>query len=210
MTFLYSFCSVAGCTDGILPESPLIQHTNGKFYGTASGNSLCCGTFFSLDMGLPPFTRSTANEGKVGATVDFLGQGFTDTTSVSFGGTLATTFHATSDTLLTAKVPVGALTGVVKIVTSLGTLLGSHNFKVLPTVKTISPTSGVVGTVVTITGTGLTQATKVTFGGKAGTFTVNSDSQITATVPTTAKTGKIAVTTPGGAASSTTTFTVTP
>ena len=210
MTFLYSFCSVAGCTDGILPESPLIQHTNGKFYGTASGNSLCCGTFFSLDMGLPPFTRSTANEGKVGATVDFLGQGFTDVTSVSFGGTLAPTFHATSDTLLTAKVPVGALTGVVKIVTSVGMLLGSHNFKVLPTVKTISPTSGVVGTVVTITGTGLTQATKVTFGGKAGTFTVNSDSQITATVPTTAKTGKIAVTTPGGAASSTTTFTVTP
>jgi uncharacterized protein (TIGR03437 family) len=81
---------------------------------------------------------------------------------------------------------------------------------VLPTVKTINPTSGVVGTVVTITGTGLTQATKVTFGGKAGTFTVNSDSQITATVPTTAKTGKIEVTTPGGAASSATTFTVTP
>ena len=210
VTFLYSFCSVAGCTDGILPEAPLIQHTDGKFYGSTSGNSLCCGTFFSLDMGLPPFTRSTANEGKVGATVDFLGQGFTDVTSVSFGGTLATSFHATSDTLLTAKVPVGALTGVVKIVTSLGTLLGNHNFKVLPTVKTISPTSGVVGTVVTITGTGLTQATKVTFGGKAGTFTVNSDSQITATVPTTAKTGKIEVTTPGGAASSATTFTVTP
>jgi uncharacterized repeat protein (TIGR03803 family) len=210
VTFLYSFCSVANCADGIVPETPLIQHTNGKFYGTASGNSLCCGTFFSFDMGLPPFTRSTANEGTVGATIDFLGQGFTDTTSVSFGGTLATTFHATSDTLLTAKIPVGALTGVVKIVTSAGTLLGSHNFKVLPTVKTINPTSGVVGTVVTITGTGLTQATKVTFGGKAGTFTVNSDSQITATVPTTAKTGKIEVTTPGGAASSATTFTVTP
>jgi uncharacterized repeat protein (TIGR03803 family) len=210
VAFLYSFCGVAGCADGIVPETPLIQHTNGKFYGTASGNSLCCGTFFSFDMGLPPFTRSTANEGKVAATIDFLGQGFTDTTSVSFGGTLATTFHATSDTLLTAKIPVGALTGVVKIVTSTGTLLGSHNFKVLPTVKTISPTSGVVGTVVTITGTGLTQATKVTFGGKAGTFTVNSDSQITAPVPTTAKTGKIEVTTPGGAASSATTFTVTP
>jgi uncharacterized repeat protein (TIGR03803 family) len=210
VTFLHSFCSVAGCSDGIYPQTPPLQHTNGKFYGTASGNSLGGGVFYQFDMGLPPFTRSTVNEGKVGSTVDFLGQEFTDTTSVSFGGTLATTFHATSDTMLTAKIPVGALTGVVKIVTSGGTLLGSHNFKVLPTVKTINPTSGVVGTVVTITGTGLTQATKVTFGGKAGTFTVNSDSQITATVPTTAKTGKIEVTTPGGAASSATTFTVTP
>jgi uncharacterized repeat protein (TIGR03803 family) len=210
VTFLYSFCSVAGCADGIVPETPLIQHTNGKFYGTASGNSLCCGTFFSFDMGLPPFTRMLSTEGKVGATVDFLGQGFTSTTSVSFNGTLATSFKIISDTLLSVKIPVGALTGLVKIITSSGTLLSNQNFKVLPTVKTISPTSGVVGTVVTITGTGLTQATKVTFGGKAGTFTVNSDSQITATVPTTAKTGKIEVTTPGGAASSSTTFTVTP
>jgi len=210
VTFLYSFCSVASCADGIVPETPLIQHTNGKFYGTASGNSLCCGTFFTFDMGLPPFTRSTANQGDVGATIDFLGQGFTDTTSVSFGGTRATTFKATSDTLLTAKVPPGALTGVVKIVTSLGTLLGSHNFKVLPRVTSIYPTTGVDGTPVTIIGNGLTQATKVTFDGKAATFSVDNDTQITTAVPTGAKTGKIAVTTPGGAASSATTFTVTP
>jgi len=130
--------------------------------------------------------------------------------SVSFYGIKAATFKATSDTYLTAKVPAGALTGAVKIVTSVSTLLGSHNFKVLPTVKTISPTSGVVGTVVTITGISLTQTTKVTFDGKVATFTVINDSEITATVPTAAKTGKIAVTTAGGAASSATTFTVTP
>jgi uncharacterized repeat protein (TIGR03803 family) len=210
VTFLYSFCSVANCADGIVPETPLIQHTNGKFYGTTSGNSLCCGTFFTFDVGLPPFTRSTANQGAVAATIDFLGQGFTDTTSVSFGGTPATTFKAASDTLLTAKVPAGALTGVVKIVTSKGTLLGSHKFKVLPKVTSIYPTSGVDGTPVTITGTGLTQATKVTFDGKAATFSVDNDTQIVTAVPTGAKTGKIAVTTPGGAASSATTFTVTP
>jgi uncharacterized repeat protein (TIGR03803 family) len=208
VTFLYNFCAVAGCADGIVPETPVIQHTDGKFYGTASGNSLCCGTFFSFDMGLPPFTSSTANEGKVGATIDFLGQGFTDTTSVSFDGTLATSFKAISDTLLSVKVPVGALTGLVKIITSKGTLAGTRNFKVLPTVKSISVSSGPVGTPVTVTGSGLTQASKVTFGGVKAVFTVTNDSTIATTVPTGAKTGKIAVTTPGGSASSPTTFTV--
>ena len=48
-----------------------------------------------------------------------------------------------------------------------------------------------------------------TGGGKATAFAVNNDSQITATVPTGAKTGKIVVTTPGGTATSATSFTVT-
>ena len=210
VTFLHSFCSVAGCTDGIIPETPLVQHTNGKFYGTASGNSLCCGVFYSFDMGLPPFTRLPATQGKVGTTVQFLGQSFTGASSVSFGGTPATSFKVVSDTFLTAKVPVGALTGVVSIVTSTGTLLGSHNFKVLPAVTGLSVSSGTVGTPVTITGSGLTQASKVTFGGVKATFSVTNDSTIATTVPTGAKTGKVAVTTPGGAASSAATFTVTP
>jgi hypothetical protein len=51
----------------------------------------------------------------------------------------------------------------------------------------------------------------VTFNGvKATTFTVNSDTEVVANVPTGATTGKIGVTTPGGTALSTTVFTVTP
>lgn len=62
----------------------------------------------------------------------------------------------------------------------------------------------------TITGVSLTQTTQVTFGGvRATTFTVNSDTQVTATVPTGAKTGKIGITTAGGAVASATSFTVT-
>jgi uncharacterized protein (TIGR03437 family) len=63
---------------------------------------------------------------------------------------------------------------------------------------------------VTINGTSFTGATKVTFGGvKATTFSVDSSTQITATVPTGAKTGKVQVTTLGGVATSATIFTVT-
>jgi len=62
---------------------------------------------------------------------------------------------------------------------------------------------------VIINGTGLTQTTKVTFGGvNATTFTVNSATKVTATVPTGAVDGKIAITTPGGSATSAETFTV--
>jgi hypothetical protein len=66
-----------------------------------------------------------------------------------------------------------------------------------------------VGTPVVITGTGLTQTSKVTFNGvEAPTVTVNSDTMVTVDVPTSATTGKIAITTKGGKAISTTSFTV--
>jgi len=48
----------------------------------------------------------------------------------------------------------------------------------------------------------------VTFGGVKATFTVNSDTSITAVVPTGAVSGKPHVTTKGGGASSPTVFTV--
>jgi len=78
-----------------------------------------------------------------------------------------------------------------------------------PTVSSFTPTSGPAGTSVTITGSGFTGATAVTFNGTAATFTVNSGTQITATVPTGATTGRIAVTTPAGTGASTSSFTVT-
>jgi hypothetical protein len=63
--------------------------------------------------------------------------------------------------------------------------------------------------VVTITGTGFTGATAVSFNNVAATsFTVNSATQITATVPTGATTGKIRVTVGGGTVASTADFVV--
>jgi streptogramin lyase len=78
----------------------------------------------------------------------------------------------------------------------------------IPTIQSFAPTSGPVGTTVTINGTNFTGAYSVTFNGVTATFTVNSDAKITATVPIGASTGPIAVTAPGGTATSATNFVV--
>ena len=78
-----------------------------------------------------------------------------------------------------------------------------------PTISSFAPTSGGGGTLVTIAGTNLAGATSVTFGGSSAGFTQVSPTELTATVPVAATTGPIAVTTPGGMATSSSAFTVT-
>jgi hypothetical protein len=78
-----------------------------------------------------------------------------------------------------------------------------------PTITEISPSSGLAGTIVTITGTDFTGATAVRFNGVAAdSFTVDSATTITATAPTGVTTGPISVTTAGGTGSSSGNFTV--
>jgi len=82
---------------------------------------------------------------------------------------------------------------------TLGTLLNTTVYSNAPTLTTLSPTSGPVGTSVTFTGTNLTGATSVTFNGTAATtFTVVDATTLTATVPAGATTGPVTVTTPTG------------
>jgi len=205
LTTLHSFDS----TDGDDPYGGLVQATDGTFYGTTdAGGANAGGTIFSLAVGLGPFVKTLPTSGKVGAAVTILGTNLTGATSVSFNGTAAS-FTVVSSSEVTTTVPTGATTGKVKVVTPGATLSSNLSFRVTPVILSFSPTSGPVGASVVITGNSLTGATSVAFGGvKATSFTVNSYTQITATVPTGAKTGKIGVTTPGGSATSTGTFTV--
>ncbi len=78
-----------------------------------------------------------------------------------------------------------------------------------PFVET-EPTSGNVGAKVTILGNNLTGTTSVTFNGTAATFTVVRVSEITATVPSGATTGKVEVSTPKKTLKSNVSFRVTP
>jgi uncharacterized repeat protein (TIGR03803 family) len=194
--------------DGAEPSAGLFQGTNGKLYGTTDiGGANGDGTVFSLSVGLGPFVITQTTSGAEGAAVTILGTTLTGANSVTFGG-IAATFTVVSASEITTTVPAGALTGSVNVTVGANTLTSALTYRVTPTISSFSPPSGPVGTPVTITGTGLTQTSKVTFNNTVATFTVNSDTQVTATVPTGATTGKIALTTPGGTATSATSFTV--
>ena len=78
-----------------------------------------------------------------------------------------------------------------------------------PAIASFAPASGAVGTVVTISGSNFAGVTAVRFNGfEATTYTVDSLTQITATVPTTASTGAVTVSTPRGTATSSRNFTI--
>jgi len=209
LTTLYNFCSAKHCWDGQQPQAALVQDTDGMFYGTTFYGDTD-GEVFSLSVSLGSFVKVLPASGRPGRWVEILGQGIIGTSDVRFNGT-PTIFQVSSHSHLKAKVPNGVTTGFVTVTTPGGMLTSNQIFRVKPQILSFTPPSGPEGTSVTITGNGLTQATKVNFGSaKPTAFTVDSDTQVTATVTPGAKTGLIEITTSGGKAFGRGIFTVTP
>jgi uncharacterized repeat protein (TIGR01451 family) len=75
-----------------------------------------------------------------------------------------------------------------------------------PSIASFSPTHGVVGTLVTLSGANFTGATAVQFSGTNATFSVVNNGSIQANVPSGAQTGPIKVTAPGGSFTTSTNF----
>lgn len=88
-------------------------------------------------------------------------------------------------------------------------LAAAPAFAAAPTITSFSPTQGPIGTSITITGTAFTGASSTTIGGVAAAYRVPTATQVVATEPATVS-GKIVVVTPGGTATSSAVFTVTP
>src|SRR3990172_1224993 len=159
----------------------------------------------------PQVTSFSPISGTVGTAVTLGGTGLTGATSVTFNGVRAATFAVVSNTQITTVVPGGASTGAISVTTPAGTSSSAAAFSVVaaPQVTSFSPTSGTVGTAVTLGGTGLTGATSVAFNGvRAATFAVVSNTQIATEGPGRASTGAISVTTPAGTGSSAAAFSV--
>jgi uncharacterized repeat protein (TIGR03803 family) len=132
LTTLYSFCAQSGCTDGGGPVAALVQDTNGTLYGTTWGGATSNdGVVFSLSLGLGPFVETQRSYGTVGAAIEILGTDLTGATSVSFNG-IAADFEVLSSSLIGTKVPAGATSGEVQVVTPSGTLSSNMPFRVLP------------------------------------------------------------------------------
>jgi hypothetical protein len=157
----------------------------------------------------PTITGFTPASGPSGTSVTISGTNFTGATAVAFNGTAAT-FTVTSSSAIQATVPAGATSGPISVATPGGTVTSTSSYSVAPppTIASFSPASGLAGASVTISGANFTGAAAVTFNGTAATFSVTSDAAIQATVPAGATTGPLGVTTPGGTATSGSSFTV--
>jgi outer membrane protein assembly factor BamB len=152
-------------------------------------------------------TSFTPATGSVDKLVTITGTGFSGATAVTIAGTTAA-FSVVSDTTVTAHVPYGATFGPVTVASPSGAATSTTSFKVRPKVASFAPLGGPVGSSVALYGSGFTGATEVKFNTAPAVFTVVSYSQIVATVPGGATTGKLSVTGPGGTGASGSSFTV--
>ncbi|UOQ99608.1 IPT/TIG domain-containing protein [Hymenobacter sp. 5317J-9] len=162
----------------------------------------------------PTITSFTPTAGGPGATVTITGTNLTGATAVTLNGVAITGFTVVNATTITFTVPTTATSGTIAVTTPGGTVTSTGTFTfnapaAAPTITSFTPTSGPVGTTVTVTGTNFTGATGATLNGTAVTnFMVMSATSVMFDVPTGATSGTIAVTTPAGTGTSTGTFTV--
>jgi hypothetical protein len=143
--------------------------------------------------GAPTVTGVNPNQGNSagGTVVTVTGTGFTGATGVQFGGRPATNVTVVSDTQITATAPAGQPGTSVDVTVTTPRGPSATNSadrftyqNAAPAVRRVTPDTGQGGTIVAITGTGFTGATRVQFGISPATgFTVNSDTEIIATVP---------------------------
>lgn len=188
--------------------------------GTASSGS---SSFFyqAPPVSAPSITNVTPSSGSSagGSTVTILGTNLVGSTSVTFGGTPATSFSLVSPNSLSAIAPAGTVGTVdVVVTTPLGSATRANAFTytatAAPQITSFTPNNGPItgGTTVTITGAGFTGATAVRFiGVTASSFTVDSDTQITAVTaaPPGFASSTVQVVTPNGTAISSRLFTYT-
>lgn len=229
-TVIHNFCSPTDntCKNGAVP-SQLVQDANGNFFGTTNSEAevvfeltskhqySVLHTFNSTAGGIYPFSGLTlANDGNFygvteeggtandGTVYEITPSGkftslysFSSTNGYDPSGPL---FQATDGNLYGATAygaPPCCFGTVFKL---------SNNFS--PLVETV-PLGGKVGQSIIILGNGLKGSTSVKFNGKAATFTVVSNTEIKATVPSGATTGVVSVVTPTGTLSSNPQFFVT-
>jgi len=210
---------------GAYPIGPLVQNANGDFYSTTQdGGEYGQGTVYQLTTGLVETTLYSfgqsvtdgeypaaglllaTDDNYYGATAE--GGTWDDGTlfNISTSGTYKQlySFNNSSNLMQMSPLspPVQDTNGLLYGVTQFG---GTDNLGIVYSLNmglaafVNSPLfSGKTGSEVLILGNHLTGASKVTFNGVEASFKVNSDTHMTATVPTGATTGYINVTTKNG------------
>src|SRR5207302_2074463 len=137
-------------TATLLPDGEVLEA------GGDNPSYLSSAELYDPSVGVPAVTAFSPTSDPVGKSVTITGRHLAGATAVWFNGVLAT-FTVVSDMKITAKVPKGALTGFVAILTpAFGTAWSSTKFKVVPEITSFTPTSGPPGTLVTVYGSAFT------------------------------------------------------
>lgn len=167
-------------------------------------------TFTYVAPPAPVITSITPDNGRTNARTEVVvnGLNFTDSTRLTLGGA-SVPYTRISATQVKATLPAHAAGTFDLLLTTRGGITAAgpdtrftYRLPPVPVISTLSVTKAITRTwtPVTITGSGLTGATRVTVGGTAMSFTRVSDTEIRLTVPprTTAGEAPIVVTAPGG------------
>jgi hypothetical protein len=207
--------TVTPIADGLTEGTESVNLALGVASGGAVLGAQSTAVLYITDgTGIPVITSISPVSGPTtgGTALTIYGYNFLGATSVTVDG-VACTSVAVAATVITCVTPIGAVgTAEVVVTTPLGsnTTTGTQNDYTYttstgPTVTSVSPASGPTGTTITVYGTNFTGATSVTVGGVSASFTTNSSTQITATVPAGLSAGvvDVRVTTPNGTSANT-------
>jgi hypothetical protein len=164
---------------------------------TANGSTATRYGFYYGEAVINSITPATGGPGTV---VTITGTGFVGVAGIDFGNAYGISATVNSPTSITVTVPTGGA-GLVTVNFGDGSRVSSDAFTYqspVTSIASVMPNVGGQGTVVSIKGSGFSQATAVTFGGvPAASYTVNSPNSITATVAGGAS-GNVSVTSPMG------------
>ncbi|MBV9300785.1 MAG: hypothetical protein JOY62_09525 [Acidobacteriaceae bacterium] len=230
VTFLHEFDK----TDGAAPVAPVVQASDGNFYGTTSegGDANGDGVIFKLTPSgqltvLHSFNGTTDGKRPTAGLVEATDGNFYGATTLGGSKNYGTLYKITSAGAFSVIYNFDQTTGADPQVTLFqhtngdlygeaynGGKFGQGTFytldtELLPFVSLV-PTWGTVGTSIGILGQGFTSATAVSFNGASAKFTVHSDTYLTATVPSGATAGAVSVTTGIGILKSNQAFVVVP
>jgi ELWxxDGT repeat protein len=158
----------------------------GQYEGYSNSNVV---DIFDTSLSVVSFSPQTSG---VETQIKITGNNFStipDNNIVKFNGTIATLIGTPTEATIVVTVPSGATTGKITVEVGGQTATSSADFIVsspVPSITSFTPTSGTLGTSITITGTGFntTPANNVViFGATNATVTGATATQLTVTVP---------------------------
>lgn len=204
--------SVSASTVSSITTVVPIGATNGSVTVTIGGQTGTSPAIFTIPA--PTITAFTPTSGPIGTTVTINGSNFSPIVAnnqVKFNNVIATVTASTS-TSITATAPAAATTGTISVTIGVQTGTSVSSFTIpVPTITSFSPTSGQVGTSVTITGTNFSPVATnnlVKFNGVEATIISSSVNSISVIVPNGASTGNITIALGNQAITSATPFTI--